>query len=287
VWLKRTGCCLLGLVLGSGCGRGVPEVTGPCNGSEDLCDRPYDRIAFATTHNAMSNADDNWVNPNQQHGIERQLGDGVRGLMLDLHYWEGQVMLCHGVCALGTTLIGMKPLGTALEEIGRFLNANPNEVLTILFESYVEAVDVEAAIEQAGLVGRVYSHHRGKPWPTLRKLLSAGKRLVVFTDDAAGAPGWYHPVWDYCWETSYDIQAVEQFSCAVNRGTRDNDLFILNHFISDPWASEDRAAEANAYDVLYPRAVQCFEESGSLPNFVTVDFYAVGDVLAVVEKLNE
>lgn len=34
------------------------------------------------------------------------------------------------------------------------------------------------------------------------------------------------------------------------------------------------------------RAMDCWEEAGHIPNFVTVDFYSVGDVLAVVDALN-
>jgi hypothetical protein len=268
------------------CGRSVPEVVGPCNGSEDLCDRPYDRVAFATTHNSMSNQDDDWLYPNHQYGIERQLQDGIRGFMLDLHYWEGEVMLCHGICAFGSTLFGMKPLETVLAEMKRFIDDNPGEVLTIIFESYVDAADVMEVFDAAGLAGRAYSHTRGRSWPTLRKLLVSGKSLVVFTDDEDGSSGWYQPVWDHCWETDYDVQSVEQFSCEVNRGTRDNDLFILNHFISNPHPSEERAAEINVFDFLYPRAVRCFEESGKMPNFVAVDFYATGDIVEVVEQLN-
>jgi len=265
----------------------VPEVVGPCNGAQDLCDRRFDQIAFATTHNSMSNEDDNWLNPNHRHGIQKQMQDGVRAFMLDLHYWEDQVMMCHWICAMGSTLFGMKPLETALAEMKQFLEENPGEVLVIIFESYVSASDVEAVFDAAGFSERVYSHSQGRPWPTLSRLIASGKRLVVFSDDESTTADWHHPVWDHCWETDYDIQGVEQFNCEVNRGSTDNDLFILNHFISNPHASEEWAAQANEFDVLYSRATGCFEDTGQLPNFITVDFYSIGDVMAVVEQLNK
>ena len=34
------------------------------------------------------------------------------------------------------------------------------------------------------------------------------------------------------------------------------------------------------------RAQRCQQESGRLPNFVTVDFYSIGDVFEVVDALN-
>jgi len=287
VWPKLAGYFVLWLFCCSGCGRSVPEVVGPCNGSQELCDRRFDQVAFATTHNSMSNEDDDWVTPNQKHDMPTQLQDGVRAFMLDLHNWEGQVMLCHFMCVAGSTLLGMKPLETALVEIKQFMDENPGEVLTIIFESYVDADEVEKVFEAAGFSGRLYSHRRGQPWPTLGRLITSGKRLVVFSDNAAGGADWYHPVWDYCWETNYDIQGLAQFSCEMNRGSQDNDLFILNHFISDPYASEESAAQANAFDVLYPRAAGCLEETGRMPNFIAVDFYSIGDVLAVVDRLNQ
>ena len=287
MWPKLAGFLVLWLFCCSGCGRTAPEVVGPCNGSEELCDRSFDQVAFATTHNSMSNQDDDWVTPNQKHDIVRQLQDGVRAFMLDLHNWEGQVMLCHFMCVAGSTLLGMKPLDTALSEIKQFLDDNPGEVLAIIFESYVDAGDVEAVFEAAGFSGRLYSHRRGQQWPTLGRLIASGRRLVVFTDDENPNADWHHPVWDHCWETDYDVQGPAQFSCEPNRGSPDNDLFILNHFITNPQASEDWAAQVNGFDFLHPRAAGCFDETGQMPNFITVDFYSIGDVMAVVDRLNQ
>ncbi|HEY2837858.1 MAG TPA: hypothetical protein VGJ26_01830, partial [Pirellulales bacterium] len=63
-------------------------------GAKDtIASRRYSDLAYATTHNAMSNSDERWLFPNQHHGIARQLQDGVRGLMLDVHYEEGKPYL--------------------------------------------------------------------------------------------------------------------------------------------------------------------------------------------------
>ena len=40
------------------------------------------------------------------------------------------------------------------------------------------------------------------------------------------------------------------------------------------------------YSVLLPRAEECQEERGLLPNFVAVDFYDRGDLFGVVQTLN-
>jgi uncharacterized membrane protein HdeD (DUF308 family) len=66
-----------------------------CNGSPTLCERRLDEVVFPGTHNAMSAADvPDWMFPQQERGIAAQLQDGIRALLLDVHYGipvEGRV----------------------------------------------------------------------------------------------------------------------------------------------------------------------------------------------------
>ena len=39
----------------------------PCNGSADLCGRTLDQVTLPGTHNSMSNAEYDWLLPNQQY----------------------------------------------------------------------------------------------------------------------------------------------------------------------------------------------------------------------------
>jgi hypothetical protein len=57
-----------------------------CNGSPDLCDRRLDEVVFPATHNSYAAADEpGWFFANQRFGIERQLEDGVRAFLIDVH----------------------------------------------------------------------------------------------------------------------------------------------------------------------------------------------------------
>ncbi len=57
-----------------------------CNGSLDLCDRPYNEVATPATHNSMSAANyPGWTFAQQEKGIPEQLRAGVRGLLIDAH----------------------------------------------------------------------------------------------------------------------------------------------------------------------------------------------------------
>jgi len=66
---------------------GLSVSTDACNGSSALCDRPLDAVVFPTTHNSMASADiPDWFMPQQEKGLPGQLEDGIRGLLLDVHY---------------------------------------------------------------------------------------------------------------------------------------------------------------------------------------------------------
>jgi hypothetical protein len=57
-----------------------------CNGHEELCDRPFDEVALAATHNSMSVPLPGWYSAEQEKPIADQLRDGIRGLLIDTHY---------------------------------------------------------------------------------------------------------------------------------------------------------------------------------------------------------
>jgi hypothetical protein len=262
-----------------------PGADGPsamrCNGYEALCDRRFDQVVFPATHNAMSNADDGWVAPNQTHPMKRQLEDGIRAMLIDTYSNLGTTYLCHTSCILGS-----KPFADALGEVAQFLRGNPNEVLAFVIEDHVSAADTEVAFVASGLVDFVYVHPAGSEWPTLRTMIASGHRVLVGAEMGSPPPDWYHHFYDLAWDTPYTFKSTADFSCQQNRGTRDNDLFLLNHWLENPLPSEPLSATANAHDTLLGRARQCQTESGKLPNVVAVNHYSVGDLFQVVRELN-
>ena len=254
---------------------------------DDFMERRYDEVAFATTHNAMANAEDGWLLPNQRYGITRQLNDGVRGLMLDVHKWENEIVLCHACNEWFGHLGGYRPLADGLAEIRLFLEENPDEVVTIIFESYVSRSDVEDAFVESGLFDFLHTQSQQMHWPTLGQMAAEGRRVVVLTSDDGLIGSWYHPVWSFAWETDWSNEYPSDFTCDVNRGHITNDLFILNHFLTRGITPKRvLAREANENPFFIGRAMRCFEGSGKIPNFVTVDYYDIGDVFRVVNTLN-
>jgi hypothetical protein len=74
----------------------------------------------------------------------------------------------------------------------------------------------------------------------------------------------------------------------LNRGSRSNGLFLLNHWVNNrlDFPSEEQAAEVNRLEALYPRVLGCIQESRRIPNFIAVDYYEHGDLFPVLDLLN-
>lgn len=270
-----------------------------CNGAEQLCDRTYDRVVVPMTHNAMSNRDDGWSAANQTHDVARQLADGVRGMMLDVHYADpdtkqnspvkiedltvvDQVHLCHGSC-----LLGRERLLDDLCAVGTFLDQNPGEVLSVVFETKVADADLDGVLRASGLANDAFVHAPGTPWPTLRAMIEAGKRFVVFVETGGGMPPYLHPAFvGNIRDTPYTFQKKEDFTCSLNRGAVNDPLFLVNHWLGGGIPDVRLAVEANSDAVLGKRVDDCTREIGRPPTFVGVDFYEVGALFDVVRRAN-
>ena len=262
-------------------GEGVVERR--CNGLPQLCDRRLDEVTFAGTHNSMSNADAGWLIPNQQHGLSRQLADGVRSLMLDTHDYWGEPYLCHFSCELGK-----QPLHEGLQEIRDFLDENPDEVIVLIIQDGISAGVTEEVFAEVGLADASWVPPSGpEPLPTLRALLDAGTPLVVTAEVARPPPAWYLHAWDLVVDTPYSFSDISDFQCDLNRGAAVNPLFLVNHWLSTPLASEDGAIEANALEVLQSRVDACDAMHSRRVNIVAVDFYNHGGLFELVERMNE
>jgi hypothetical protein len=189
---------------------------------------------------------------------------------------------CHGFCELGAY-----PVDSTLREIRDFLLLNPGEVVILVIEDYVLPADLHRTFDDNGLLQFVYTGPTRTPWPTLREIIDANQRLIVFSEVRQAGVGWLHPAPESFQETPYTFHRVEDFSCRPNRGGTEGSLFLVNHWIETTPAPRPSSAEiVNAYDFLLRRARQCQRERGHIPNALMVDFYDVGDLMRVVRTLN-
>jgi len=262
------------------------QLNAQCNGFYELCSRNYNEVAFLTTHNAFNSAENNFSMPNQTYGITQQLQDGVRALMLDVYDMGGVPTVYHG-----SHYLGYVPLLSNLLEIKFFLDNNPNEVISIIFESYASADAIGQVFDEAGLLSYLYTHNTAIGWLSLQEMINSNKRLVIFSDknDASSNQGWYHYVWDYAVETHFSVHHPDSFNCDFNRGLPQNPLFICNHFITNSFGfglpTESQIVNSNPF--FYNRVIECQLIHNKFPNFITVDFYEKGNCIDVVNALNQ
>ena len=216
---------------------------------------------------------------NQQHGITRQLNDGIRSLMLDTMDWEGEPYLCHGYCELGA-----QPLHEGLAEVEDFLEAHPREVVLIIFQDGLSTEVMVSALEASGLADRAWAH-TGEI-PTLGELIDAQTNVVITAEHGGPPPSWYHHAWDLIQDTPYSFSSAAEMSCERLRGANDSPLFLVNHWLGTPLPTETGAMEVNATATLYDRATRCEDERDQRINILAVDFYNHGDLFSVVDTLN-
>ena len=284
-----------------------------CNGQRVLCDRPFNELVLAGSHNAMSSESLGWKLPNQSIAIPEQLEQKIRGLLVDTHYGrlnsDGMVItdddgevpasvgprgtyFCHEFCELGST-----KLAAGLREFRKFLRQHPNNVLLIDNEDYIEPEDFEAAVDKSKLSDYIYEGSTDD-WPTLREMIASHQQVVFLADNRGGSIPWYHRTYEnLLQETPYTFNHADELtdppnwrqSCGPNRGDATGSLFLMNHWSPPtPPATPDLEASArvNARPVIFNRALRCAEVRGRLPSIVAVDQVTAGGLLQAVRDLN-
>jgi hypothetical protein len=203
-----------------------------------------------------------------------------------------QVYLCHRFCELGAI-----PIDQAFRQYRDFLAANPDEVLVLDIEDYVDPKDIDEAVTESGLIDYVYDGPL-EPLPTLQQVIDSGGRAIMVAENRDGGEAipYYHSAYDeLVQETPYSFKkpqlltdtAQHEASCEPNRGPEAAPLFLINHWIdTSPAPKPSNAAKVNAHDPLLARLRTCKEQRGLTPNLIAVDFYREGDLFDVAEELN-
>ncbi|KAK3241726.1 hypothetical protein CYMTET_48543 [Cymbomonas tetramitiformis] len=223
---------------------------------------------------------------------------------------DGDLSLCHAECQDGKDgwSRGDRRHLDALKIVATFLEANPHEVITIIYEDYVRQGNlVLNDFEAADLLKYTYVHDdtlpdgagstSTGPWPTLQRMIESGERLLVLTDRnynpewlAQVAP-WLHYNKNVYWETRYDNTQTADFDCELDRGDKGlNKLLVVNHYRNDYWGlpAQSKAARSNDYDMIVRHALICnvTTQPAQYPNFMTFDFWSTGDVVRAVQDIN-
>ena len=154
-----------------------------CNGNAALCGRQYPDVAQIGAHDSAFVG--TLLTDNQDVSVTNQLNAGIRFLQGQTHKDPfGTLSMCHTSCYeldAGSTV-------SYFSTIKSWLDANPNEVLTLLLTNG-DNVDIslfDTAFTSSGLKSYAFvpSSSPGvlgiDSWPTLQDLINANTRLVAF-----------------------------------------------------------------------------------------------------------
>ncbi|MFJ6939838.1 PI-PLC domain-containing protein [Streptomyces sp. NPDC101132] len=273
-------------------------------------DRRLDEVAFLTTHNAFTNYEDSrWSSVNQSESVRAQLDNGVRGLSLDTHWYErstwlciisfgsdcypSDVYLCHGDCktfAGATYALPRQSFHGTMQTVVDFLATHPQEVVTVFLEDYVSAGQLQNSLGRVrGLNELLFRADdwgvRERGWPRVADLVTAGKRLLVFSD----RPDREHlgVMYDRSWTVSNywslgdlgnDLACVTRWADVPldRREPGFRRLFTMSHHRNVPTVLT--AALDNGAKLRDRIAGQCRTATGGRdPNYVSVDFHRLSD----------
>ncbi|KAL0576249.1 hypothetical protein V5O48_005731 [Marasmius crinis-equi] len=192
-----------------------------------------------------------------------------------------------------------------LKRVKTFLDANPNEVITILFtnpDGASIADQWKPTFDASGITPLAYvPPHQPmsrSEWPTLSQLIDSGKRVIVFLDSGAaeGGVNFILPEFTNVWEPPFS-STDSNFPCSVDRiegplSAADH-LYMLNHNLNVEIFGDillsDRinAPTTNSVNSIIANANGCKPLANNLqPNFIMLDYVNVGEGMKAVNQLN-
>ncbi|EAU83708.1 hypothetical protein CC1G_05612 [Coprinopsis cinerea okayama7 len=276
-----------------------------CNGRAELCSRSYGNTTFLTSHNAFA-----WsplplaLARTQAVDVPTQLRLGARVLQAQSHMKDGRLHFCHTTCGL----FDGGPVLDFLRTVKTFLEANPYEVVTLIFTNPEghSLTDVWKPIfDQAGITPLAYVPPvrpvRRNEWPTLGQLIDSNKRVIVFMDQYDNsAVDFILPQFQMMWEDPFS-PTDPNFPCRIDRTggplSDDDHMHLINHNLNRniiPWdlgtvliSDFANAPRTNSMSSIMAHANGCARFSqGRAPNFVLLDYLDVGEGKKAVDRLN-
>ena len=181
-------------------------------------EKPINEITWLGTHNAIASSYYGISTQNSQRdGVTAQLDRGARALEIDTVYdapglgFPAAVYVCHcGKAPHSTSDVELRRLGngkeneikwpfelsgwthptpfmrfsTILQEIDRWMIANPGEIVIVLMENNsADYKQLDAEVEAAALKTGIYRKIDDNAWPTRSELVRKNQRLILQVGD--------------------------------------------------------------------------------------------------------
>lgn len=266
---------------------------------------PFNKYAFLTAHNAFAIDGEpshtgvpRVTGTNQEDTITQQLNNGVRGLMLDVYDFKGDIWLCHSFGGNCYDFTAFDKAIDTLREIESFLSSHPSEIVTLILEDYVRTPNgLTKLFNDAGLMKYWLPvsemPKNGQDWPLVTDMVAKNQRLLVFTSikSKEQSEGIAYQ-WNYMVENHYGDDGMKAGSCS----NRDESSVLTD--------TSKSLVLVNYFRSLSVKRLACIQNSGELlnmlgtchnaaanrwANFVAVDYYKRsegGGTFQAVDMLN-
>ncbi|KAI3722592.1 hypothetical protein L2E82_33632 [Cichorium intybus] len=265
----------------------------PINPTSKVNGLPFNRYSWLTTHNsyALSGSKSPEGTPvlgpaNQEDDVTSQLRNGVRGLMLDMYDFNDDIWMCHSFGGNCYNITAYQPAINVLRDIQKFLEENPNEIITIFIEDYVTSENgLTKVFNASGLTKYMFPLNRmpkdGAEWPIITDMITRNQRLVVFTSKSTkeASEGIAYE-WTYVVENQYGNDGQIAGSChnrseSPPMNTTSRVLVLQNYFSTNP--NVTGACIDNSGSLIGMTNTCQQAAGGRWPNYIAVDFYQRSD----------
>ncbi|KAJ3693287.1 hypothetical protein LUZ60_008767 [Juncus effusus] len=267
---------------------------------------PFNKYTWLVTHNSFSNVNEpsntgvqRITFYNQEDTVANQLKNGIRGLMLDMYDFDGDIWLCHSFQGQCYNFTAFEPAINILKEVESFLTQNPTEIITIFIEDYVRTpMGLSNLLKNADLMKYLFPVTEmpinGKDWPTVTEMVAKNRRLIVFSSDSSKeANEGIAYQWHYLLENESGDPGISPGSCPNRKESQPLNsgfasLFLQNYFPTLPVQNE--VCKENSAAQLSQMVQSCYNAAGNrMPSFIAVNFYMRSDgggVFDVQDRIN-
>ena len=308
-------------------GSTAPQI---CNG-QPICQKTYGDVTFPATHNSHAvdcggDAGTDYVDTchyvnglvkilslgildtyaNHAQGLDKQWKAGFRAFLIDAYYspYDGKtVKLCHGSSSADCHA-GMVDAEKWFAHLAGLMRAAPNDVVTIVVETYVSNSAMKSALAKSGL-GAFIDYAQGfkasgsSTWSIRNTKIAdmvapGGKRLVLLNQK--GKKDTHDLTRTKYYQNGYDYTSQAEIKDASKCGsvTAASDgsgkaVYVMNQFmkIHAGTPSRDMSSFANDYKTVEKRIRMCWAKTKVRPSLITVDHFSEGGVVAAVTAVNK
>jgi hypothetical protein len=297
-------------------------------GAQAQGEKPINQYTYLGTHNAISSYAYGYnLQNSQRYDVTTQLNGGARMLEIDIVYDNPDnkepagVYICHcGKAPHSNSRIELKraqdslllppqdrfisqvrmPNWSAgfpytrfskiLQEIDKWLDAHPNEIVFIMPENNSATVEQFDNEVLAGLKTGIYVKPETQTaWPTKPELIASNRRLIILAADGVDLTGsTFANKRGYIDFKGYITPQIKGSKNEYSSAVGDEDKFITLGSFEEAFTDAVTSKYYNDYNELNKRKAEWLARRLTrFPTFIQVNQVQIGDALRFVNELND